>query len=154
MMMRIVWSLLLWWLAAALAQAGPADLKNSGKPTWVDPGWRQTLDRCAVTFDGQGLSTTVCDFEFTALDRHGVEAISQQVFTYNGYFDELFAHDLATVKADGRIIAVDERATHDEAAATDASSPYFNERRKRIIAFSDVAPGDKIRGRLSYKDKR
>ena len=154
MMMRIVWSLLIWSLSAALAQSGAADLKNSSKPSWVDPGWRQTLDRCAVSFDERGLSTTTCDFELTAFDRKGVEAISQQVFSYNDYFDELFAHDLATVKADGRVIAVDERAIHDEAASTDVSSPYFNELRKRIIAFSDVAPGDKIRGRLIYKDRR
>jgi len=154
MMMRIVWSLWLWSLAATLAHAGPTDLKNGNKPTWVDPSWRQTLDRCAVTFNEQGLSTTICDFEFTALDRKGVEAISQQVFTYNDYFDELIAQDLATVKVDGRVIAVDERAIHDEAASTDVSSPYFNERRKRIIAFSDVAPGDKIRGRLTYRDRR
>jgi TPR repeat protein/transglutaminase-like putative cysteine protease len=153
-MMRIVGSLLFWSLAAGIAQADPADLKNDNKPVWVDPGWRQTLDRCAVVFDEQGLSTTTCDFELTALDRKGVDAISQQVFSYNGYFDELSAHNLATVKTDGRVIAVDERAIHDEAASTDLSSPYFNERRKRIIAFPDVAPGDKIRGRLIYADKR
>ena len=159
MMKRIVGSLLFWSLAATIAQADPADLKNdskpdSNKPVWVDPGWRQTLDRCAVVFDEQGLSNNTCDFELTAIDRKGAEAISQQVFTYNGYFDELAARDLATVKADGRIIAVDERAIHDEAASTDVSSPYFDERRKRIIAFPDVAPGDKIRGRLVYTDKR
>jgi Domain of Unknown Function with PDB structure (DUF3857) len=34
------------------------------------------------------------------------------------------------------------------------SSPYFDEQRKRIIAFPNVAPGDKIRGRLIYKNKR
>jgi TPR repeat protein/transglutaminase-like putative cysteine protease len=152
MMMRITWLLCSFTVTAA--QAEPADLKNNGRPAWVDPGWRQTVDRCAVTFDEQGLSITTCDFELTALDRKGVGAISQQVFTYNNYFDELFADDLATVKADGRVIAVDERAIHDEAASTDVSSPYFNERRKRIIAFSDVAPGDKVRGRLTYKDKR
>jgi TPR repeat protein len=154
MMMRIAWSLLLWSLTIALAQAGSADFKSDSKPAWVDPGWRQTVDRCAVSFDGQGLSTTTCDFEFTALDRKGVEAISQQVFRYNGYFDELFAHDLATVKLDGRVIAVDEHAIHDEAASTDVSSPYFDEQRKRIIAFPNVAPGDKVRGKLIYKDKR
>ena len=154
MVMRIVWSVLLWLLAAAVAQAAPSGPKKAAKPVWVDPGWRQTVDRCVIKLDEQGLSVTTCDFEFTAADRKGVEAISQQVFTYNGYFDELIARELATVKADGRLIAVDERAIHDEAVSTDVSSPYFNERRKRIIAFSDVAPGDRIRGRLIYKDKR
>ena len=154
MVMRIVWSVLLWLLAAAVAQAAPSGPKKAAKPVWVDPGWRQTVDRCVIKLDEQGLSVTTCDFEFTAADRKGVEAISQQVFTYNGYFDELIARELATVKADGRLIAVDERAIHDEAVSTDVSSPYFNERRKRIIAFSDVTPGDRIRGRLIYKDKR
>ena len=153
-MARILWSLLLLALASTDLRAEPAGDKGGNKPVWVDPGWRQTIDRCTVTFDEQGLSTTTCDFELTALDRKGVEAISQQVFTYNGYFDELITSDLATVKADGRVIPADERAVHDEAASTDVSSPYFNERRKRIIAFSDVAPGDKIRGRLVYRDKR
>jgi TPR repeat protein len=152
-MMRIVWSVLLWPLAVTLVQAAPSDLKRE-KQAWVDPGWRQTLDRCVVRFDEQGMSVTTCDFEFTAADRKGVEAISQQVFTYNGYFDELITRELATVKADGRSIAVDERVIHDEAASTDVSSPYFDEQRKRIIAFSDVTPGDKIRGQLIYKAKR
>ncbi len=153
MVMRIAWSVLLWSLAVAVAQAAPSDPKKAAKAIWVDPGWRQTVDRCAVKLDEQGLSITTCDFEFTVLDRKGAEAISQQVFSYNGYFDELSAHDLATVKADGRVIAVDERAVHDEAASTDVSSPYFDEQRKRIIAFPDVATGDRIRGQLIYKDK-
>jgi TPR repeat protein/transglutaminase-like putative cysteine protease len=165
MMKRIVGSVLVWSLAAALAQvatqvatqaatqAAPSPPKRE-KPVWIDPAWRQTVDHCAVRFDEQGLSVTTCDFEFTASDRKGVEAISQQVFNYNGHFAELVAEDLATVKTDGRLIAVDPRAIHDEAASTDMSSPYFDEQRKRIIAFSDVAPGDRIRGRLIYRDKR
>src|ERR1700755_1393157 len=152
--MRIKWLLLVCSLTATAVRAQSTDLKNNGKSTWIDPGWRQTVDRCSVTFDEQGLSITTCDFELTALDRKGVGAISQQVFTYNSYFDELIASTLATVKADGRLIPVDERAIHDEAASTSVSSPYFNERRKRIIAFSDVAPGDKIRGRLVHKEIR
>jgi transglutaminase-like putative cysteine protease len=154
MVMRIVWSVLLWLLAATAAQAVPSGPKKAAKPVWVDPGWRQIVDRCVVKFGEQGLSVTTCDFELTAADRKGAEAISRQVFTYNGYFDELIARELATVKADGRLIAVDERAIHDEAVSTDVSSPYFDEQRKRIIAFSDVTPGDRIRGRLVYKDKR
>src|SRR5262249_23435696 len=77
-MMRIKWLLLVCSLAATAAQAESADLKNNGKSTWIDPGWRQTVDRCAVIFDEQGLSITTCDFELTALDRRGVGAISQQ----------------------------------------------------------------------------
>ncbi len=152
-MMRVVWSVLIWSLVVSLAQAAPSDPKKE-KQVWVDPGWRQTVDRCVVRFDEQGLSVTSCEFEFTAADRKGVEGISQQIFTYNSYYDELVASELATVKSDGRVIAVDPRAVHDEAVSTDVSSPYFDERRKRIVAFPDVAPGDRIRGRLVYKDRR
>ena len=160
-MMRIVWSVLLTSLVVTLAQAAPSDPKKEKPPSkqpskqlWVDPAWRQTVDRCDVRFDEQGLSVSTCDFEFSASDRRGVEGISQQVFYYNGYFEELTTSELATVKADGRVLAVDARAIHDEAASTDTSSPYFDERRKRVIAFPDVASGDKIRGRIVYRDRR
>ena len=33
------------------------------------------------------MSTTVFDFEIQALDEKGAEAISQQTFTYNSYFE-------------------------------------------------------------------
>jgi TPR repeat protein len=121
---------------------------------WVDPGWRQTVNRYTVTFDEQGLSTTVVDFEYEALDEKGALATAQQTFPYNSYFDELSSGDLATVKADGSVIAVDARAIRDQPVSTDTSSPYFDERRQRIIAYSQVAPGDKVRGRLIYKAKR
>lgn len=146
--------LLLLLIASAVVRAGAADIKHGSEPAWVDPGWRRTVARYAISFDELGISTTVFDFEILAVDHKGVDAISQQVFAYNSYFDELAATDLATVKADGRVIPADERAVHDEPASADISSPYFDERRKRIIAYSDVAPGDKIRGRLVYRDKR
>jgi transglutaminase-like putative cysteine protease len=154
MITRIRWSLLLLLIASAAVRAGAADIKHGSEPAWVDPGWRRTMARYAISFDEQGMSTTVLDFEILAVDHQGVEAISQQVFAYNSYFDELVATDLSTVKADGRVIPADERAVHDEPASADIASPYFNERRKRIIAYSDVAPGDKVRGRIVYKDKR
>jgi TPR repeat protein/transglutaminase-like putative cysteine protease len=123
-------------------------------PVWIDPGWRRTVSRYAISFDEQGLSTTIFEFEIQALDEKGAEAISQQTVGYNSYFDDVASSDLATVKADGSVIAVDERAIHDQPASADSSSPYFDEQRQRIIAYSNVAPGDKIRGRLIYRAKR
>ena len=152
MITRINWLFLLLLVAFAPASAG--EIKHGSEPVWVDPGWRRTVARYTVTFDEQGTSTTVFEFEILALDHKGVEAISQQVFTYNSYFQELASSDLATVKADGRVIAVDERAVHDEPASVDISSPYFDELRKKIIAYADVVLGDKVKGRLVYKDKR
>jgi TPR repeat protein/transglutaminase-like putative cysteine protease len=150
-MARTLWSILLVAIASVFM---PVNAAEKNKPVWADPGWRQTLARYAVTFDERGFSTTVYDFEFTALDRKGVEGISQEVFGYSSYFEELTASNLETVKTDGRVIAVDERAVRDEASSSDVSSPYFDELRRRIVAFSDVAVGDRVRGRLIYKDKR
>ncbi|WFU13791.1 DUF3857 domain-containing protein [Bradyrhizobium sp. CB3481] len=123
-------------------------------PVWVDPGWRRTVARYAVTFDEEGLSTTVFDFEIQALNEKGAQDIAQQITLYNSYFDELLSSELATVKADGRIIAVDERAIRDQPVSADSSSPYFDETRQRIIAYPHVAPGDKVRGRLTRQSVR
>jgi TPR repeat protein len=153
MIARFLWPLLVLLITAAGVSPNAA-AKPDSAPAWMDPGWRRTLVRYAVTFDEQGLSTTVFDFEIQALDPKGAEAISQKVLSYNGYFSELTVSDLATVKADGQVIAVDERAIRDQPASADISSPYFDEARNRIIAYSNVDAGDKVRGRAIYKDKR
>ena len=144
---RISSALMVFLISSAFVAANAADA-NPG-----DPGWRRTASHYNVTFDEQGRSTIVFDFEIQALDDRGAEAISQQTFAYNSYLSELSTTDLATLKADGRQIAVDERAIHDQPASADASSPSFGEERRRIIAYSHVAAGDRIRGRLIYKSK-
>jgi hypothetical protein len=152
MIARVSSALLLLLVCSNLVAAEVADTTGADQgPVWIDPGWRRTVRRYAVSFDEQGLSTTVFDFEIQALDEKGVQAISQQTIAYNSYFDDLVSSDLATVKADGRVIVVDERAIHDQPASADSSSPYFDEQRQRIIAYSNVAPGDKVRGRLIYR---
>jgi TPR repeat protein/transglutaminase-like putative cysteine protease len=154
MMGRIFFALLLLLISPAFV-ANAADTASAYQgPGWVDPGWRRTVSRYTVTFDEQGLSTTIFDFEIQALDEKGAQAISQQSVTYNSYFDELSVDRLATVKADGSVLAVDDRAVRDQPASADTSSPYFDERRHRIIAYPFVAPGDKIRGRTISKSKR
>jgi hypothetical protein len=119
-----------------------------------EPGWQQTIGRYDVSFDQQGRSTIVFDFEIQAVDDKGAEAISRQTFPYNSYLNELTATDLATLKADGRLIAVDERAIRDQPAASESASPRFDDERRRIIFYPHVAAGDKIRGRVIYKAKR
>ena len=52
------------------------------------------------------------------------------------------------------MIAVDERAIRDQPASAEPSSPSFGEERRRIIAYSHVAAGDKIKGRLVFKSKK
>lgn len=155
MIERIYSALFLLLISSTFVAANAADTTNKHQgPVWVDPGWRRTVSRYTITFDEQGLSTTVLNFEIQALDEKGAQAISQQSFTYNSYFDELTVGDLATLKADGSVIAVDDRAVRDQPASADTSSPYFDERRNRIVAFPFVTPGDKIRGRLIHKAKR
>ena len=145
---RISSALMVFLASSAFVAANAADA-NSG-----DPGWRRTLSHYDVTFDQQGRSTIVFDFEIQALDDKGAEAIAQQAFRYNSNANELSSSDLATLKADGRLIAVDERAIRDQPASADSSSPYASEERRRIVSYSHVAAGDKIRGRLIYKSKR
>jgi Domain of Unknown Function with PDB structure (DUF3857) len=131
--------------AFVAAQAGDA---NPG-----DPGWLRTVSHYDVTFDGQGRSTIVFDFEIQAVDDKGAAAIAQQTFAYNSDLSELSSSDLATVKADGRLIAVDGHTIRDQPASADSSSSHASEERRRIIAFSHVAAGDKIKGRLIYRSK-
>src|SRR5262245_7793476 len=138
-------SALLLLLITSNSNAGPVNSNEA--PAWVDPGWRRTIARYAVSFDEQGLSTTIYDFEIQALDDKGAEAIARQTVPYNGYFDELSSSELATLKADGSMVAVDERAIRDQPVSADSSSPYFDEQRIRIIAYPHVAAGDRIRGR-------
>jgi TPR repeat protein/transglutaminase-like putative cysteine protease len=152
MIARVVWPLLV--LLVMTGGTSPASAGSDSPAAWIDPGWRRTVARYAVTFDERGLSTTVFDFEIQALDQKGAEAIAQRVLSYNSYFSELTVSDFATIKADGKIIAVDGRAIRDQPASADISSPYFDEVRNRIIAYSDVGPGDTIKGRAVYRDKR
>jgi transglutaminase-like putative cysteine protease len=155
MIARISPALLLLLISSTFVAANAADTTGASQgAVWVDPGWRQTVNRYNVTFDEQGLSTAVVDFEIQALDEKGAEAISQQKFSYNSYFNELTSDDLATLKVDGSVIAVDERAIRDQPESAESSSPYFDEQRQRIIAYSHVAAGDKIRGHLVIKAKR
>ena len=153
MIARVVWPLLV--LLTCAAGVPPAGAAERDSPlSWVDPGWRRTVVRYAVTFDERGLSTTVFDFEILALDPKGAEAIAQKVLSYNSYYGELTVSDLATVKADGKIIVVDSLAIRDQPASADTSSPYFGEERNRLIVYSDVGPGDKIKGGGSVQEGR
>ena len=123
-------------------------------PRWLDPGWRRTVAKISVSFEETGLDRRSIEFEYQALDDHGVTAIAQQVFEYNSFSDDLAISDMMTVKADGRAIPIDDRAVRDQPASIDAASPYFDERRVKIVAFPDVETGDRIRGRLTYVARR
>jgi TPR repeat protein/transglutaminase-like putative cysteine protease len=140
----------------AVAQDGSAAgaAKKPDISRWIDPGWRRTLARYDITFEEDGTSKTVFDFEILLNESKGLQSVAQQVFGYNAYFDGVIASELATVKADGRLVAVDPRAINDQPAHVNPSSPYFDEERILTIAYPDVAPGDRVRGRLVYTSKR
>jgi TPR repeat protein/transglutaminase-like putative cysteine protease len=122
--------------------------------TWIDPGWRRTLARYDVRFEEDGSSTFVYDFEVLLTEPKGLRDVAQQLLGYNSHFEELTLRDLATVKADGRVIPVDPRAINDQPESADPSSPYFDEQRIKMIAFPDITPGDRARGRAVYTSKR
>lgn len=157
--MRIGLALIIMCLALgeAVAQAngqenGPAS--TSSKVAWVDPGWRPIVNRQTIRFEENGASTYDFEFEMLALDERGARALAQQVFQYDDYFTEFSLRDLATVKADGRIMPIDPRAVSDQSAGVDPSSPYFAEYRAKVVAYSDIQPNDRIRGRIVSKSKR
>ena len=112
-MIRRICSALLPLLVFSVLVAAHDKTNAEHASVWIDPGWRRTVVRYAVTFDEQGTSTTVYDFEIQALNDKGAEIIAQQTIGYNGYFEEMTSSGLATAKADGSVIAVDERAIRD-----------------------------------------
>jgi Domain of Unknown Function with PDB structure (DUF3857) len=144
---RISLALMVSLMSSVFVAANAADTQPG------DRGWQQTAGRYDVSFDERGRSTIVFDFEIQAVDDRGAEAISRQVFPYNSELNELTATDLATVKADGRLIAVDDRAVRDQPVSAESSSSHLDEQRRKTIVYSQVAAGDRIRGRLIYKAK-
>jgi hypothetical protein len=77
MIERIYSALFLLLISSTFVAANAADTTNKHQgPVWVDPGWRRTVSRYTITFDEQGLSTTVLNFEIQALDEKGAQAIS------------------------------------------------------------------------------
>jgi TPR repeat protein len=140
----------------ALAQNGSAagGAKKPDISRWIDPGWRRTLARYDVTFEEDGTSKTVFEFEIALTESKGLQSVAQQVFGYHAYFDDVVVNELATVKTDGRLVAVDPRAINDRPAHVNPSSPYFDEERILTISYPDVASGDRVKGRLIYTSKR
>jgi TPR repeat protein/transglutaminase-like putative cysteine protease len=153
--MPLLVTLLLSLLMTGLAAPELESAASANDSThWIDPGWRRTMARHTITFDEKGMKTDVVEYEIQVLDEKGVEAIAQQTVDYNSYFDDVSVDLFSTIKSDGRVISGDERAIKDQPYSSDTSSPYFDERRVKIIAFSDVAPGDKVRARLTYSSRR
>jgi hypothetical protein len=138
----------------AQERSGGETTKRPALSRWIDPGWRRTLARYDVRFEEDGTRRTVFDFEVLLTDSKGLQSVAQQVYGYNSFFDELTLNDLATVKADGRVIPVDPRAVNDQPDFANPLSPYFDESRIVTISYPDVAPGDRVKGRLVYSSKR
>src|SRR5215470_18136162 len=96
---------------AASAQDDPTRVAaKSQSAGWIDPGWRRTVAKYSVTFEEDGSSKTIFDFEILLTEAKGLRSVAQQVFSYNSHFEDLNLSDLATLKTDGRAIPVDPRA--------------------------------------------
>jgi transglutaminase-like putative cysteine protease len=140
-------------LMPALAQ-GDAPSASSNRPVWIDPGYRINVMRETVRFDEDGVETREFEFDLIALDERSARGLAQQTFPYDGYLSELTVSELATIKQDGRIIPVDVRAIVDQPVGVDPTSPYIDEYRAKIVAYSDVQPFDRIRGKTTSRGKR
>ena len=125
-------------VGGAAAGGEPSAAKRNER--WIDPGWRRTVARYYVKFDERGLSTTTYEFEFQPLNDKGAAAIAQETFDYNSYFSDLAVSDLVTVKADGRMIPVDDRADPRSACLDRCVIALFRRGRVKTIAYSDVRP--------------
>ncbi len=138
---------------ALSAQAQSFSSPSPAVKAWVDPGWRRPVAREIDVFEENGLAARSFELEYLALDERGARAIAQGVYGYNSYFSDLTIIEAATVKADGRVIAVDANAIKDQDSGTNPASPYFDEYRIRLVAYPDVQPGDRIRIRWKTVDK-
>src|SRR5580698_2908926 len=88
------------FLLLALVLGAPDKINPQQGAAWVDPGFRRTVARYAVTFDEKGLSTTDFDFEIEVRDENGIKAFARQSFVYGSDWTELTTDRFATVKAD------------------------------------------------------
>src|SRR5262249_49881564 len=122
-------ALLMSFLPGGLWAQSQPPAEQADASGWIDPGWRRTVARHTVTFDEGGSANAIFEFEILLTDAKALKTVAQQTFGYNSYFQQLSVSDLATIKADGRIIPVDERAINDQPAFTDLSSPYYDEQR-------------------------
>lgn len=123
---------------------------QSPAPKWVDPGWRILERRTTVRFDEHGGWDATLEFSHKALTEQGAKALIEDKHNYDSSIESVTLEDLATVKADGRVLPVDPIAILDRTADPTLPEPFLDDKRVKVIVFPDVEPGDIVRGRVTW----
>jgi transglutaminase-like putative cysteine protease len=124
--------------------------EQSVAPKWIDPGW-VILDKTTyVRLDESGGYDATLEFFKKALTEEGVKALVEDKYNYDPNRETVTLENFATVKADGSILPVDPIAVLDRTADPTLPEPYLDDKRVKVIVFPDVAPGDVVRGRVTW----
>lgn len=135
---------------SAAAQANEGLAQKIDAPKWVDPGW-VILDKTTyVRLDERGGYDATLEFSKKALTEQGAKALVEDKHNYNPNLESVTLENLATVKADGRVLPVDPIAILDRTADPSLPEPYLDDKRVKVIVFPDVGPGGIVRGRVTW----
>ncbi|RSZ55419.1 DUF3857 domain-containing protein [Massilia atriviolacea] len=126
-------------LANAHASAAPSTADTGTDPSIVIDKY---IQHYVVETDGS-YRLTVDNVKTIVLPR-AAQAHSRYVIRYNARLDELGELDAYTLKADGRRIAVPPQQIEDQPDPAVGEAPLFQEARLKIVAFPEVAAGDKV----------
>jgi hypothetical protein len=138
----------------------PAQFTSDGSslnvPTarWVDPGWRILEKSTYVRLDDRGGWDATLDFSFKALTEEGAKHLVENKYNYDVPTETVTLENLATVKADGRILTVDPIAILDRTADPSLPEPFLDDKRVKVIIFPDVGAGDIVRGRVTWHTRQ
>lgn len=126
-------------LFSAHAGAAPSRADTGTDPAIVIDKY---LQHYVVESDGS-YRLTVENVKTIVLAR-AVQAHSQYMIAYNARSDDIGELEAYTIKPDGRRIAALPARIRDEPDPAAADAPMFQDARLKIIAFADVAAGDKV----------
>jgi transglutaminase-like putative cysteine protease len=117
---------------------------------WVDPGWRILEKITTVRFDERGGWDATLEFSYKALTENGAKNLVEDKYNYDSSTESVTLDNVATVKADGRVLPVDPIAILDRTADPTLPEPFLDDKRVKVIVFPDVGPGDIVRGRVTW----
>jgi len=100
-----------------------------------------TVDR-VVQADGS--YTTILHVERLATNASAAHNIAQQTVEYSESMETAEVLEAFTLKADGRILAVDPTQIFPQAPPGSPRVPMFNDRKQKVIVFPDVAAQDLV----------
>lgn len=119
-------------------------------PKWVDPGWRILEKTTSVRFDERGGWDATLEFSYKALTESGARNLVEDKYNYDSSSESVTLENLATMKADGRVLPVDPIAILDRTSDPSLPEPFLDDKRVKVVVFPDVGPGDVVRGRVTW----